>query len=167
VTAEGVGPAAWARSRVRAPALQGRRWPGTGGRDVGPDELRGRIVLLDFWTAGCVNCLRVLDELAVLERRHGDAVVVLGVHSPKFAHEATPEAVAAAVRRHGVTHPVLDDAHLVTWDAYAARAWPTLVLVDPRGYVVAQVSGEEEWAIEVEVVPDGPSVLRLELPAGG
>jgi hypothetical protein len=62
---------------------------------------------------------------------------------------------------------VLDDAHLVTWDAYAARAWPTLVLVDPRGYVVAQVSGEEEWAIEVEVVPDGPSVLRLELPAGG
>jgi thiol-disulfide isomerase/thioredoxin len=127
---------------VRAPALRGRRWLGTGGRDVGPDELRGRIVLIDFWTAGCVNCLRVLDELAALERRHGDALVVLGVHSPKFPHEAQPEAVADAVRRHGVDHPVLDDAGLVTWDAYAARAWPTLVLVDPRGYVVAQVSGE-------------------------
>ncbi len=127
---------------MRAPVLRGRRWLGTGGRDVGPAQLRGRIVLLDFWTAGCVNCLRVLDELAVLERRHGDALVVLGVHSPKFPHEAAPEAVEAAVRRHGVAHPVLDDADLVTWDAYAVRAWPTSVLVDPRGYVVAQVTGE-------------------------
>jgi thiol-disulfide isomerase/thioredoxin len=127
---------------VRAPALRGRRWLGTGGRDVTPDDLRGRVVLLHFWTAGCVNCLRVLDELADLEARHGDALTVLGVHSPKFPHEAQPEAVAAAVRRYGVRHPVLDDAELVSWDAYAARAWPTLVLVDPRGYVVAQVTGE-------------------------
>jgi thiol-disulfide isomerase/thioredoxin len=115
---------------------------GTGGRDVTPDDLRGRVVLLHFWTAGCVNCLRVLDELADLEARHGDALTVLGVHSPKFPHEAQPEAVDAAVRRYGVRHPVLDDAELVAWDAYAARAWPTLVLVDPRGYVVAQVTGE-------------------------
>ncbi len=127
---------------MRAPALRGRRWLGTGGRDVGPAELRGRVVLIDFWTAGCVNCLRVLDELAVLERRHGDALVVLGVHSPKFPYEARPEAVAAAVDRHGLRHPVLDDADLVTWDAYAVRAWPTLVLVDPQGHVVAHVSGE-------------------------
>ena len=55
------------RGRVRAPALRGRGWLGTGGRDVGPAQLRGRVVLLDFWTAGCVNCLRVLDELAALE----------------------------------------------------------------------------------------------------
>ena len=127
---------------MRAPALRGRRWIGTGGREVGPAELRGRVVLLDFWTAGCVNCLRVLDELAELEDRHGDALVVLGVHSPKFPHEAEPAAVDAAVRRHGVRHPVLDDADLVTWDAFAARAWPTSVLVDPRGYVVAQATGE-------------------------
>jgi thiol-disulfide isomerase/thioredoxin len=127
---------------VRAPALRGRRWLNTGGREIGPEQLRGRIVLLDFWTAGCVNCLRVLDELAVLEQRHGDALVVLGVHSPKFPHEAQPEAVAAAVRRHDVRHPVLDDADLVTWDAYAVHSWPTLVLVDPRGYVVAQMTGE-------------------------
>jgi thiol-disulfide isomerase/thioredoxin len=182
VTAEGVGRA---RSPVRAPALRGRRWLGTGGRDVGPEEVRGRIVLLDFWTAGCVNCLRVRDELEVLEERHGDALVVLGVHSPKFAHEATPQAVAAAVGRYGLRHPVLDDADLVTWDAYAARAWPTLVLVDPRGYVVAQVSGEghgpelsglvDELVDEygdglrrgplfgspAAVVPEPPSVLRF------
>jgi thiol-disulfide isomerase/thioredoxin len=151
-------------SRVRAPALRGRRWLGTGGRDVGPEQLRGRIVLLDFWTAGCVNCLRVLDELAVLEERHGDALVVLGVHSPKFPHEAQPEAVEAAVRRHDVHHPVLDDADMVTWDAYAARAWPTLVLVDPRGYVVAQATGEghgeELSAVVDELVAEYGDALR-------
>jgi thiol-disulfide isomerase/thioredoxin len=149
---------------VRAPALRGRRWLGTDGRDVGPEQLRGRIVLLDFWTAGCVNCLRVLDELAVLEERHGDALVVLGVHSPKFPHEAQPEAVEAAVRRHDVRHPVLDDADMVTWDAYAARAWPTLVLVDPRGYVVAQATGEghgEEFSAVVdELVAEYGDALR-------
>ena len=153
VTGRGVVRTVRARARVRAPALRGRRWLGTGGRDVGPGELRGRIVLLDFWTAGCVNCLRVLDELDELERRHGDALVVLGVHSPKFPHEARPEAVADAVRRHGVRHPVLDDADLATWDAYAVRAWPTLVLVDPGGYVVAQASGEGHGA-ELSVLID-------------
>jgi thiol-disulfide isomerase/thioredoxin len=149
---------------VRAPALRGRRWLGTGGRDVAPDDLRGRVVLIHFWTAGCVNCLRVLDELADLEARHGDALTVLGVHSPKFPHEAEPEAVAAAVRRHGVRHPVLDDAALVSWDAYAARAWPTLVLVDPRGYVVAQVTGEghgpELSTLVDELVDEGGTALR-------
>ena len=149
---------------MRAPALRGRRWLNTGGREIGPEQLRGRIVLLDFWTAGCVNCLRVLDELAVLEQRHGDALVVLGVHSPKFPHEAQPEAVAAAVRRHDVRHPVLDDADLVTWDAYAVHAWPTLVLVDPRGYVVAQMTGEghgpELSALVDELVEEHGDALR-------
>ena len=130
------------RTRVRAPELRGRRWLGTGGRDVTLAGLRGKIVVLDLWTAGCVNCLHVLDELRELEERYGDVLVVLGVHSPKFAHEAEPGAALAAVERHGVTHPVLDDPELRTWDAYAARAWPTLVVVDPAGYVVAQCSGE-------------------------
>jgi thiol-disulfide isomerase/thioredoxin len=136
------GSAGVDRMRVRAPELRGRGWLGTGGRELTLAGLRGRVVLLDFWTSGCVNCLHVLDELRVLEERFGDALVVLGVHSPKFAHEAEPDAVAAAVERHGVTHPVLDDADLRTWDAYAARAWPTLALVDPGGYVVAQGAGE-------------------------
>jgi thiol-disulfide isomerase/thioredoxin len=131
---------------------------------VGPAQLRGRVVLLDFWTAGCVNCLRVLDELAVLEDRHGDALVVLGVHSPKFPHEAEPAAVDAAVRRHDVRHPVLDDADMVTWDAFAARAWPTLVLVDPHGYVVAQATGEghgpELSALVDELVAAEGAALR-------
>jgi thiol-disulfide isomerase/thioredoxin len=104
--------------------------------------LRGRIVLLDFWTFCCINCLHVLDELRELEERYADVLVTIGVHSPKFVHEADPAAVTDAVERYAVHHPVLDDPELVTWDAYAARAWPTLVVVDPTGYVVAQLSGE-------------------------
>ena len=99
-------------------------------------------MLVDFWTFCCLNCLHVLDELRPVEDRYAGEFVVVGVHSPKFAHEADPDALAAAVERYGVTHPVLDDPELVTWQAYAARAWPTLVLVDPEGYVVAQYAGE-------------------------
>ena len=99
-------------------------------------------MLLDFWTFCCVNCLHVLDELRPLEEKYADELVVVGVHSPKFVHEADPDALAAAVERYGVDHPVLDDPELITWQAYTARAWPTLVLVDPEGYVVAQYAGE-------------------------
>lgn len=130
------------RTRVRAPQLRGRRWLNTGGVDLSLADLRGKIVLLDFWTFCCVNCLHVLDELRELEERFADVLVGVGVHSPKFAHEADPAAVEAAVERYGVTHPVLDDPDLAMWDAYAARAWPTLVVIDPAGYVVAQMAGE-------------------------
>ena len=75
----------------------------------------------------------MLDELRELEERYADVLVMIGVHSPKFAHEADPDAVAAAVERYGVHHPVLDDPELLTWDAYAARAWPTLVRDRPAG----------------------------------
>ncbi len=128
--------------RLRAPELQGRGWLNTGGRLLSLSELRGRFVLLDFWTGCCVNCLHVLDELRPLEAKYTDELVVVGVHSPKFPHEGTPEAVIAAVERYGVTHPVLDDPDLQTWQQYAVRAWPTLVLIDPEGYVIAQHSGE-------------------------
>lgn len=128
--------------RVRASELVGRGWLNTGGKDVALADLRGKIVLLDFWTFCCVNCLHVLDELRELEAQHRDVLVIVGVHSPKFAHEADPVALAAAVERYEVHHPVLDDPELVTWSAYTARAWPTLVVVDPEGYVVAQMAGE-------------------------
>jgi len=127
--------------RVRAPELTGRGWLNTDG-PLSVSGLRGRFVLLDFWTFCCVNCLHVLDEMRPLEEAYADELVVVGVHSPKFVHEADPDALAAAVERHHVHHPVLDDPDLTTWQAYTARAWPTLVLVDPEGYVVAQYAGE-------------------------
>jgi thiol-disulfide isomerase/thioredoxin len=129
-------------TRVRAPELRGRGWLNTGGRSYSITDFRGRIVLLDFWTFCCINCLHVLDELRPLEERYRDVLEVIGVHSPKFEHERDPEALAAAVQRYGVTHPVLDDPDLRTWDQYAARAWPTLCVVDPEGYLVASMAGE-------------------------
>ena len=130
------------RARVRAPELVGRRWLNTGGLDLTLASLRGRVVVLDFWTFCCVNCLHVLDELRPLEQQFPDELVLIGVHSPKFEHEGEPAAVEAAVARYAVHHPVLDDPDLVTWRAYTARAWPTLVVIDPEGYVVASLSGE-------------------------
>ncbi|GAA1682471.1 redoxin domain-containing protein [Streptomyces yatensis] len=131
------------RARVRAPELIGRGgWLNTGDNDLTLTDLRGRIVILDFWTFCCVNCLHVLDELRELEEKHRDTVVIVGVHSPKFVHEAEHQAVVDAVERYEVHHPVLDDPELATWKQYAVRAWPTLVVVDPEGYVVAQHAGE-------------------------
>lgn len=135
-------PSARSRVRVRAPELTGRGWLNTGGRSYGIADFRGRILVLDFWTFCCVNCLHVLDELRPIEAEFPDALTIVGVHSPKFEHEADPDALAAAVERYAVHHPVLDDPDLVTWRAYTARAWPTLVVVDPEGYVVASMSGE-------------------------
>ncbi|WP_225849801.1 NHL domain-containing thioredoxin family protein [Streptomyces sp. HPF1205] len=131
------------RARVRAPELVGKGgWLNTGGKQPTLADLRGSIVILDFWTFCCVNCLHVLDELRELEERHRDTVVIVGVHSPKFAHEAEHRSVADAVERYEVHHPVLDDPELATWKQYAVRAWPTLVVIDPEGYVVAQHAGE-------------------------
>ena len=129
--------------RVRAPDLRGAGgWLNTGGRELTLAGLRGRIVLLDFWTSACANCLHVIDELRPLEARYADVLTTIGVHSPKFPHEAEHAAVEAAVRRYDVRHPVLDDPDLSTWRQYAVNAWPTLVLVDPDGYVIATLPGE-------------------------
>jgi thiol-disulfide isomerase/thioredoxin len=128
--------------RIRAPELQGRSWLNTGDRTLSLTDFRGRFLLLDFWTFCCANCLHVLDELRPLEAKFADELTIIGVHSPKFEHEADARALVAAVERYDVRHPVLDDPELITWKHYAARAWPTLVLIDPEGYIVAQLSGE-------------------------
>ncbi|RUL91475.1 NHL domain-containing thioredoxin family protein [Verrucosispora sp. FIM060022] len=129
-------------ARVRAPELRGRGWLNTGGRELTLADLRGKIVIADFWTFCCINCLHVLDELRPLEEKYADVLVVIGVHSPKFEHEKDPVALADAVERYGVHHPVLDDPELDMWQQYAARAWPTLAVIDPEGYVVATMAGE-------------------------
>ncbi|MEU9400349.1 thioredoxin-like domain-containing protein [Streptomyces sp. NPDC048242] len=155
------------RTRVRAPELIGKGgWLNTGDQQYTLADLRGRIVVLDFWTFCCINCLHVLDELRELEERHRDTVVIIGVHSPKFVHEAEHQAVVDAVERYGVEHPVLDDPELATWKQYAVRAWPTLVVIDPEGYVVAQHAGEghahaiEKLVEELEAEHEAKGTLR-------
>ena len=128
--------------RIRASELVGETWFNTGDKDLSLKDLRGKIVILDFWAFCCVNCLHVLDELRPLEAKYADVLVTIGVHSPKFDYEAETSAVAAAIERYDIAHPVINDPELITWQAYTARAWPTLVVVDPEGYVVAHLTGE-------------------------
>jgi thiol-disulfide isomerase/thioredoxin len=128
-------------ARVRAPEFPSGTWINA----IGPlslKQLRGKVVLLDFWTFCCANCLHVIDELRPLERDFPDELVIIGVHSPKFEHEKSDRAVAAATERYGVAHPVFNDPDLHLWQQYAVRAWPTLILIDPDGYVIAQAAGE-------------------------
>ncbi|MGW0008100.1 thioredoxin-like domain-containing protein, partial [Nocardia grenadensis] len=113
------------RARIRAPELSGSGgWINTDGPGPTLAGLRGRIVLLDFWTSACVNCHHVLAELRPIEERHRDVLTVLGVHSPKFEHETEHGTVVCAVQRHELRHPVLDDPELSTWKQYAVHAWP-------------------------------------------
>jgi thiol-disulfide isomerase/thioredoxin len=129
------------RGRVRAPQFPSGTWFNTD-QPLSLAGLRGKIVLLDFWTFCCGNCLHVIDELRQLEQPFADELVIIGVHSPKFDHEAADSAVAAAIERYEVAHPVFNDPDLYLWRQYAIRAWPSLVLIDPEGYVVAQAAGE-------------------------
>ena len=135
-------PSAPLTARAHGSALRGRGWLNTGGADLDLEALRGKIVLLDFWTFCCVNCLHVLDELRPLEAKWADELVVIGVHSPKFEFEKDPDALAANIERYEVTHPVIDDPELETWTEYGARAWPTLMVLDTHGRIAGNLSGE-------------------------
>jgi DNA-binding beta-propeller fold protein YncE len=104
--------------------------------------LRGKVVLLDFWTYGCINCVHVLPDLKRLEAKYANELVVIGVHSAKFPNEKLTENLRRIVQRYDIHHPVANDAEMSVWRAYTVRAWPTQVLIDPAGYIVAGASGE-------------------------
>ncbi|MCT1998012.1 redoxin domain-containing protein [Brachybacterium muris] len=129
-------------ARAHGSPLRGRACLNTGGVELDLEDLRGKIVLLDFWTFCCVNCLHVLDELRPLEEKWSQELVVIGVHSPKFEFEKDPEALADNIERYEVSHPVLDDPELRTWSEYGARAWPTLMVLDTHGRIAGNLSGE-------------------------
>ncbi|MCJ8166098.1 redoxin domain-containing protein [Pontibacter sp. E15-1] len=105
-------------------------------------EFRGKIVLLDFWTFGCINCQHILPDLKRLEQEYADVLVVIGVHSAKFDAEKQNETIWQAIRKFGIEHPVVNDASFRLWNEYGIRAWPTVVLIDPNGKVVGQHAGE-------------------------
>jgi len=105
-------------------------------------QLRGKVVILDFWTYGCVNCMHVLRDLKTLEQRFPDELVVIGIHSPKFANEKLSENLKRILVRYEVEHPVANDADLAIWRRYGAQAWPTRVIIDPAGNLVGTALGE-------------------------
>lgn len=154
----------------KAPELIGDTWFGTENPRLGIADFKGRFLLLDFWTLCCVNCHHVLAELRPLEEKFKDVLTVVGVHSPKFEYEKLPESVAAAIARHEIHHPVLNDPNMTTWESYGVRAWPTLVLVDPRGDIIATYSGEgHAHAIEAlieKLTPEYEASSELSRGAG-
>jgi thiol-disulfide isomerase/thioredoxin/DNA-binding beta-propeller fold protein YncE len=105
-------------------------------------DLRGKIVLLDFWTFCCINCIHTLPDLAKLEKKYANELVVIGVHSAKFDNEKNSESIRKAISRYEIAHPVVNDADMEIWKAYGVRSWPSLYLIDPEGNFVGRGSGE-------------------------
>lgn len=136
--------------RFQAPELEGGvAWLNTAG-PLKLKDLKGKIVLLDFWTFCCINCIHVLPDLAKLEKKYEKELVVIGVHSAKFQREKDTEAIRKAILRYEIKHPVVNDANMTIWENVREatpgkrhpRSWPTLILIDPEGYFAFMESGE-------------------------
>ena len=132
----------------RAPELRGiQEWLNTpGGRPLTLEQLRGKVVLIDFWTYSCINCLRTLPHLRAWDAAYrDDGLAIVGVHSPEFAFEHVPSNVRDAVRRLGLRYPVALDNDFATWTAYSNQYWPAKYLIDRRGNVRYAHFGEGEY----------------------
>ncbi len=105
-------------------------------------QLRGKVVILDFWTYGCINCMHILRDLKTLETRFPDELVVIGVHSPKFTNEKDNDNLKRILVRYEIEHPVANDADHQIWRRYGVQAWPTRVIIDPAGNIVGTAMGE-------------------------
>jgi len=134
-----------AQERVQAPELEGGvAWLNTD-RPLTLAALKGKVVLLDFWTYCCINCMHIIPDLKKLEATYPTQLVVIGVHSAKFPNERESDNIRQAILRYEIEHPVVNDAEFRIWRRYGVRAWPTRVLIDPEGYVVGGVSGEGQY----------------------
>ena len=132
--------------KVRAPELTGgKSWLNTD-KPLSLAALKGKVVLLDFWTYGCINCIHIIPDLKKLEAKYPNNLVVIGVHSAKFDNEKDTENIRKIILRYGIEHPVVNDADFKIWESYAVNAWPTQVLIDPNGYVIRHLSGEGNYS---------------------
>lgn len=127
---------------IAAPSLDGAAdWLNVAA-PIALTQLRGKVVLLDFWTYGCINCMHVLRDLKILEQRFPDELVVIGVHSPKFPNERNADNLKRVLVRYEIEHPVANDASHAIWRRYGVQAWPTRVIIDPAGNLVGTAMGE-------------------------
>jgi thiol-disulfide isomerase/thioredoxin len=109
-------------------------------------DLRGKVVLVDFWTYGCVNCVNTLPHVTELYAKYRDrGLVVVGVHTPEFPFERSASNVQAALKRHGITYPVAQDNDSQTWNAYRNQYWPAQYIIDRNGKIVFQHDGEGQY----------------------
>ena len=142
VSQEGLEMPVQEKGRIRAPELTGHRgWLNTD-KPLSLSALRGKVVLLDFWTYGCINCMHIIPDLKRLEKKYPNELVVIGIHSAKFENEKETENVRRIILRYEIEHPIVNDADFAIWKAYAVDAWPTRYLIDPAGYIIGRLSGE-------------------------
>lgn len=127
-------------------------WINTGGEALSLEDLRGKVVLLDFWTYGCINCFHIIPDLKRLEEKYGNTLAVIGVHSAKFESEGDTRRIRSIAQRYERDEPIVNDNQFEIWRDYGARAWPTLVLIDPAGNVVGQVAGEGHYDLLDEAI---------------
>jgi len=140
------------RPKVRAPEITGGRgWLNTD-KPLTLAALKGKVVLLDFWTYGCINCIHIIPDLKKLEAKYANQLVVIGIHSAKFQNEKETENIRRIILRYEIEHPVYNDSEYAVWQSYGVRAWPTQVLIDPAGYVIGGVSGEGNYDVIDQVV---------------
>lgn len=139
----------------KAPEFPEFDWLNTNS-DISLSKLRGHVVVLDFWTYCCINCMHTLPTLAKLEHVYSDKpVVFIGVHSGKFSSEQETKNVQSAILRYEIEHPVIVDRQMKIWQSFGVRAWPTIVILDPAGNVVYHQSGEGQY----DVISDTIDVL--------
>ena len=132
----------------RAPEIRGtQRWFNTaGGQALTLRELRGKVVLIDFWTYSCINCIRTLPHLKAWDERYRDAgLTIVGLHAPEFPFERDADNVDRAVQQNGIDYPVAQDNDFATWTAYGNQFWPAKYLIDARGRVRYTHFGEGEY----------------------
>ncbi len=149
------GPASGLKDYGPAPEfVDNQRWFNTpGDRPLTLKSLRGRVVLVDFWTYSCINCLRTLPYLKAWNKRYrGDGLTIVGVHSPEFPFEKDPGNVEEAIQRNGIEYPVAQDNDLATWSAWGNQYWPAEYFVDAKGHVRFAHFGEGEYGEKEKVI---------------
>ncbi|HET6881347.1 MAG TPA: thioredoxin-like domain-containing protein, partial [Pirellulales bacterium] len=148
------------QNRVACPELTGGvAWLNTAG-PLELKDLRGKFVLLDFWTFCCINCMHILPELKKLEAAYPRNLVVIGVHSAKFEGEEDSKNIAEAIQRYDIEHPVVNDANHALWQRFGVESWPTVALIDPEGKVVWWRSGEVEFKLLDSLIKMGLPYYR-------
>lgn len=142
IESEDMNSAEFLEGSVNAPEFPfGLEWLNTD-QPLTMADLRGKIVLLDFWTFCCINCMHIIPELKRLEAKYPDELVVIGVHSAKFTNEKDSEAIRQAILRYEIAHAVVNDNQMQAWSDYGVHAWPTVVLINPKGKIIGTHSGE-------------------------
>ena len=111
-------------------------------RNIESGDLENRVILLDFWTYSCVNCLHTISEIKKLEAEFGDRLTVIGVHSGKFDNEKGTDSIKKAILKYDIAHLVVNDTNFKIWNSFKASSWPTLILIDPKGRITKKYQGK-------------------------